>query len=91
MQVIFHSCYLRCATRRSGRACFCKAPKKTEVAWGARKRFLSYSVPRCTETLEVTDDADYLRVATESAATPHGAFGAKAVWTHLDSFDIKFY
>ena len=90
MQVIVHSSYLLCATCRSGRACFCKAPKKTEVAGDARKRFLSYSVPCCTETLEVTDDADYLRVTTESAATPHGAFGAKVIWTHLDSFDINF-
>ena len=69
MQAIFHFSYLLCATCRSGSACFCKAPKKTEVAGHARKCFLSYSVPCCTETLEVTDDADYLRVTTESAAT----------------------
>lgn len=29
--------------------------------------FLSYGVPCYTETLEVTDDADYMRVAIERA------------------------
>jgi hypothetical protein len=58
---------------------------KIEVARDAKQYFLCYSVPCHTETLEVTDDADYMRVAIESA-TPNGACGAKAVWTHLDSF-----
>ena len=89
MQVIFHTSYLLCGICRSGSACFCEAPKKTEVARDARRYFLSYGVPCYTETLEVTDDADYMRVAIERAVTPNGAFGAKAIRTYLDSFDIN--
>jgi LPS sulfotransferase NodH len=89
MQVMFYTSYLLCATCISGSASFYEVPKKTEVARDAKRYFLRYSVPCYTETLEVTDDADYMRVAIERAATPNGAFGAKVVWTHLDSFDIN--
>ncbi len=44
MQVIFHTSYLLCAICRSGSACFCEAPKKTEVARDARRYFLKTAV-----------------------------------------------
>jgi hypothetical protein len=89
MQVTLHNSYLRCSTCRSGKHFFRTVLKKHDVARDGKQYCFSYSVPCYTETLEVTDDADYARVAIDGTATSNGGCEAKAVWSHLDSFDLN--
>jgi len=80
-----HTCYLICATPRSGSTLLCEALKNTGLAGQPEEYFHPYMQAFWKEFWGTSSYSDYVARVIREGMTSNGVFGTKVMWDHLDS------